>query len=224
MDKNELYDLQTMEIIWRTLGTNCTFVDVGCHEGRFTDAARVTAPQGRHVGFEPLPAFAAALKQRYTGTSVMIFAAALSDRAGVCPFVHLRDLAAYSGFRERDYPLPDPRREWIDVQAVRLDDVLPDLLVAMMKIDVEDAELQALRGSVGTIRRHRPVVVFELGLGAADRYGTTPDAIADCLEPCGLALYTLTGWLANETPTGRTGLADRYRDRSDCYFVGAPAD
>src|SRR5690242_4140266 len=100
------------------------------------------------------------------------------------------------------------------------DDVLPDLPVAMMMIDVEGAELQVPRGSVGTIRRHRPVVVSELGLGAADRCGTTPEAIADCLESCGLAIYTLSGRLANEAPTSRTGLADRYRDRSDCRTYG----
>ena len=34
-----------------------------------------------------------------------------------------------------------------------------------------------LRGGIETLRRHRPVIAFEHGLGSADHYGTTLEAV-----------------------------------------------
>ena len=52
---------------------------------------------------------------------------------------------------------------------------------ALIKIDVEGAEEAALRGAMGTLRHHRPIVLFEHGRGSADVYGTTPGRIHDLL-------------------------------------------
>ncbi len=57
----------------------------------------------------------------------------------------------------------------------RLDDALPDGLVPrLIKVDVEGAEMLVLRGAQRTIARHRPSILFEHGIGAADRYGSGP--------------------------------------------------
>src|SRR5205807_3389379 len=112
--------------------------------------------------------------------------AALSDRAGERDFVYVRTLPGWSGFRARPYP-GEQRTETIRVRTERLDDALPEGLVpALVKIDVEGAELEVLRGAIETIGRHRPVVVFEHGAGSADHYGTTPAAVWDVLDDAGL--------------------------------------
>ena len=81
------------------------------------------------------------------------------------------------------------------VRTERLDDVLPDDYVpALIKIDVEGAESAVFRGALETLRRHRPLVIFEHGLGGADRYGSGPAEVWDLLAgELGLRIYDLDG-------------------------------
>jgi Methyltransferase FkbM domain len=82
----------------------------------------------------------------------------------------------------------------IAVQTERLDDVLDDSYVpTLIKIDVEGAELGVLRGAVETLHRHRPVVVFEHGLGGADLYDTHPTELFDLLDGAGMRIFDLDG-------------------------------
>ena len=74
----------------------------------------------------------------------------------------------------------------IRVRTERLDDALPSGYVpALLKIDVEGAELEVLCGGRETIARHRPVVVFEHGAGSADHYGTAPADVWELLDGAG---------------------------------------
>lgn len=150
--------------------SNC--VDVGCHRGDVLREMIRLAPRGRHIAFEPVPASHAALAASFPGVDVR--RAAASDADGEAEFVVVPDLPSHSGLRERSLP-GDLRTQRMRVRTERLDAALPeDYVPHFVKIDVEGAELQVLRGAVETLRRHRPVVWFEHGWGASDRYGTRP--------------------------------------------------
>ncbi len=156
---------------------NC--IDIGANEGRFLWHFRQRAPRGRHVAFEPIPALVEQL--RATFPEVDVRHAALSDSAGEAEFVLVPEDTGYSGLRERSYPA-DYRTERITVPLQRLDDALPgDYVPRLIKVDVEGAELQVFRGGIETIMRHRPIVAFEHGAGAADAYGTRPEDVWDLL-------------------------------------------
>lgn len=80
------------------------------------------------------------------------------------------------------------------MQTERLDDVLPDgFAPALVKIDVEGAELQVMLGAIETLSRHRPHVLFEHGAGGADLYGARPTQIFDLLNDVGLRIFDLEG-------------------------------
>ena len=178
--------------------SNC--VDVGANEGRFLWHMTQRAPRGRHFAWEPVPHLAARLRELFP--QVEIHDAAVGDTpVGETSFVVVKNDAAYSGLLERDYP-PGFETEEIQVRVERLDSELPpDYAPTLIKIDVEGAELGVLRGAAETIRRHRPVVVFEHGPGASEHYGTTPEAIHDfvCGE-LGLRIFDMdaTGPLSRE--------------------------
>jgi len=80
LDQNQLYDLQTMEIMRRSLAPHSNCVDVRCHSGVMLDELLKFAPRGEHYAFEPLPDFFAGLVSKYgTMPNVHLFDAALSD-------------------------------------------------------------------------------------------------------------------------------------------------
>jgi FkbM family methyltransferase len=150
-------------------------LDVGAHSGSVLGAMTRIAPRGRHVAWEPLPEFAARLREAYPGVEVR--QAALSDESGESEFAHVLGDPGWSGLVARPTPTGG-RVETITVRTERLDDALSaGVEPAFVKIDVEGAEERVLRGAVEALRRHRPVIAFEHGLGSADHYGTTPEAI-----------------------------------------------
>lgn len=170
--------------------SNC--IDVGCHEGKFLEHMLELSPAGKHYAFEPLPHMYAHLAQQFP--NVELRNVALSNRQGTSTFTHVKTLPGYSGFRRRTYPGQQEIEE-IEVQVVDLDSVLPpDYVPTLVKIDVEGAEYEVLSGAVATLSKHKPIVVFEHGLGAADHYGTTPTQVHDLLAiEVGLRIFDLDG-------------------------------
>ena len=71
------------------------------------------------------------------------------------------------------------------IRSVTVDDLVGARNVGLLKLDVEGAELQALRGAKGTLTRCNPVVIWEWGEPTAKRYGTTYQQIADYLTSLG---------------------------------------
>lgn len=147
------------------------------------------APLGRHVAFEPLPDLAAALRAEFPGVDVR--ECALYDAPGTLPFHRVRASHWHSGLRAMGRPAD--QLDTFPVAVRRLDDVLPDGVVpALIKIDVEGAEAGVLAGARDTLRRHRPVVVFEHGAHAAHFPGGSA-AVFVSLADAGLRVFDIDG-------------------------------
>jgi FkbM family methyltransferase len=189
-------------------------LDVGAHAGSVLREMVRLAPSGRHVAWEPLPAFAAQLREQFPGVEVR--EAALGERAGTRTFAHVLDDPGWSGFLARPTPTPSPVEE-LTVTVERLDDALPEgVRPAFVKIDVEGAEEEMLRGAAETLRRHRPVVAFEHGRGSADVYGTTPGGLHDLL--CGELGYEISG-LDGDGPYSRERFTEIFESRERVNFA-----
>lgn len=199
------------------LGPDSVAVDVGAHAGGILAEIVRLAPRGRHIACEPLPGLAAELARRFP--TVEVHACALSDRSGEREFVHVETRPSWSGFRERPYPGPERLRR-ITVPVARLDDlVAPDVAPALIKIDVEGAEHEVLAGAMATIERHRPVILFEHGLGSADYFGTAPgDVWALLVERAGLRIFNLEG----EGPYTRARFTHEFAAQTRVNFVARP--
>jgi len=226
MNLNELYDVQTVEVMKRTLRRDSSAIDVGAHGGTFLKEMLAIAPDGHHLAFEPLPSMFSLLEAEYgQNAHVALFNVALSDTNGDVEFQHVMTNPAYSGLKKRRYDRADETVEAIRVRAARLDDLVSkQQQIRFMKIDVEGAELQILRGAVETIARCKPAIVFEHGLGASDYYGTTPDQVYDLLvTDLGLELYLMSDWLGRggDKCLDRVGFCDEFYSGRNYYFLAA---
>ncbi len=132
-----------------------TFVDCGAFDGDSVQAFldRYGDGAGRAIAIEPDPANGAALLRRMSnradGGKVVVHAAAASSEPGILQFEATGTAAS---------TLTDGGT--LTVRAERLDDLLADETPTYLKMDIEGAEMDALRGAAGTIRRHRPVLAI----------------------------------------------------------------
>lgn len=220
--KNSRYDYQTIAIMRRVLGPDSVAVDVGSFQGGMLRHMMRFAPRGRHVAFEPIPRLAEDLSRRFP--TCRIVPAAAGESPGEATFREVTRSPALSGLRRRiDLP-PDTAIREYTVPVETLDRVIPATdAVALVKIDVEGNELAVLRGGRETLRRCRPVVVFECGLGGADSYGIRPETLfAFVTLELGMRIFLLDAWLKRSAPLSETEFVARFDRGIDYYFVAAP--
>ena len=216
------YDRETVAVMRALLGLDANCVDVGAFRGDILREMLVVAPHGRHHAFEPMPAYAAALREAFPDVTVV--AAALSEVPGRGSFAHVTSRPAVSGLRLRPDVPTSETVETIEVQVMRLDDALPRALpVHFIKIDVEGAELLVLRGARETLRRWKPYVVLEHSDLIARPYGGGSAEVFDFLvREAGLRVTLMSRWLRGEPDLDRDGFL-RYRDvEGHFYFFAYP--
>lgn len=220
------YDTLGLIVMRQKLAPDSVCVDVGCHIGKILDEMMRLAPQGAFFAFEPLPDLYAGLKERYTQPNVHLSNAALSDKQGTTSFNHVITNPAYSGIVKRKYDRPLEDDETITVPTARLDDVLSQAGVTkvdLIKIDVEGAELLVLKGAEATLKRDKPIVIFEHGLGATDCYGVKPDDVYELLvDRCGMKISLLENFLLDLPALTKEELNDQFYSRKNYYFVAHP--
>ncbi len=221
-DTNAAYDVETVEVMERLLGTDSICLDIGAHEGSvLADMVRL-APRARHHAFEPLPHLAARLRDAFPG--VHVHQAAVSDAPGQAQYVYVENAPAYSGLREREYDRADPVKTLLDVEVVQLDRLIPaDEVIAFIKLDIEGGEYHALKGASETIRRCRPVVVFEASVRSTGQYGVTPEQMFGMLTgDFGYAVSTMRRWLRDEPPFDEATFVRNWNQGPEYYFIAYP--
>lgn len=214
-----LRDEHAMRVVLATaLRHDGNAIDIGANHGDTLELILAVAPDGRHIAYEPIPGLAQQLTTRYPQVDVRN--AACSDEAGTAEFTHVLNAPAMSGLRQRaDLPAHAHDVKRITVQLDKLDDALPDGYVpSLVKIDVEGAELLVMHGAAETLARHRPVVIFEHGIGGADLYGSRPGELFDLLSECGLRIFDLEG----DGPYTRDGFEAVFSEPI-WNFLAAPA-
>jgi len=220
---NLRYDRLTLRIMQKVIKPDSNCIDVGCHKGEILDQILRLAPHGKHFAFEPIPIFSKSLQQKYASL-VSIFPFALSNQAGTTSFHFVKNAPAFSGIKERSYLINNPNIEKIEVELKRLDDVLPvGLPIHFIKIDVEGGEFDVMKGGINTIKTYKPIIIFESGLGASDRYGTLPqDLYLFIKQEAGLHVSRLQDFLNHSNPLSLHEFVQCYEQEKEFYYVAHP--
>jgi FkbM family methyltransferase len=176
-------------------------LDVGAHLGAHTfQMAQAVGPDGKVIAIEAVPALVerivADLHAHYPHLvrTVEFHRCGVSDSEKVVPFYFAPGAAGLSGLRRRDI-LSAHQVERFDVPLTTIDRICAHSTarISFIKIDIEGAEYEALRGASETIRRHQPLIAFEHSLGTPADFGYGIDEMLAMWDELGYSVYDFFG-------------------------------
>lgn len=171
-----------------------TVIDIGAHLGRhLKPMIECVGPKGKALAFEPLPFAFETIRDSVHHEGLSIYNVALSDRVGECSFTYAQGSPQESGIKQRRFNSPETANPTqITVKTACLDNFTRSLdSVSFIKIDIEGAEIDCLRGSRETLTRLRPVVSVEYGSPAFSVYGHCADTLFELAQQNGYALFDI---------------------------------
>lgn len=163
------YEPTVLAALQSRLGPGSVSFDVGANIGAVTLVLSRLSPGGAVFAFEPAPANFAYLRRNLAdngAANVVAEALALYDENGPVPFEVSEVYPAGSHVTAGD-------EATTFVEGVRLDDYVERRgveRVDLVKLDVEGAEMRALRGAQRTLARFRPDLVVEVNPVALRRF------------------------------------------------------
>jgi FkbM family methyltransferase len=153
--------------ILQSLPPEGVFFDVGANIGLFTYFVSRYFPQARVFSFEPNPRLFECLTQTRSHnhlSNVILTQACLGDRSGEIE-LHLHDQNSGGHTTRRDQIGAHETSKSIEVKILPLDEVVKAQKLErlnVIKIDVQGAEWDVLKGACESIKRFQPKVVIEL--------------------------------------------------------------
>jgi FkbM family methyltransferase len=151
------YEPEQTALFERYVAAGAVVYDIGAHYGYYSLLSSVlSGANGRVFAFEPSPVNLPVLRRHISlnrCANIQVLELAVSDREGTAHF----DLGGGSGIGHL------AEAGSVEVKLTRLDALAETLPPpAAMKIDVEGAEMQVLRGGAQTIESAKPVIFLSV--------------------------------------------------------------
>jgi FkbM family methyltransferase len=172
------YELEKQRLLRELLRPGNVFYDLGAHSGLFTLlGARIVGRTGLVAAFEPNTASVANLRQHIALNklnNVIVVQAAISNRRGRARFTPTGSLSGgLAGLPPSKYLGRLDAHGSLEVEVTTLDDARVEKQLPppnVIKMDIEGAEVDALRGANSLLKMHRPIVLVAThGVGLAEQ-------------------------------------------------------
>jgi FkbM family methyltransferase len=212
------FDQALLRYLASSLSPGDTFVDVGANIGAISiPAAAMVGPAGHVFSFEADPQIFDKLTTNINFNSLPQLEPlkeALGSESGVKTFYRPPSNGVFSEAVGSLYA-----SEWhsgdsaFDVEIRTLDSVLQGRNINQddfIKIDVEGAEIDVLKGSLQTLERHQPTLCIEVCAHTYDAAGWNTQDLMELLLPFGYRFEVLDG---------RSGLTRPLSSHSDTEFL-----
>ena len=207
-----------------------TALDGGANIGLHTiPMAHSVLPNGLVIAIEPVPELQDRLEVRRREQNIpdhliRILPFGLSQEAGRSKFYQVIDPDRHglSSLRQREFPtLPEGERvhlaREILIDLTTLDAVCEDLSrLDFVKLDIEGAEMDALRGGAQALRRFRPVIAIEQDQYSPQYFNYTWEDLLEYFASINYEIYDLFGF--------RYGEAAMFDLCAVWDFVGLPVE
>ena len=170
------FEPESLRLFLELLETSEAVLDIGSHVGLYALLAAVDRPDTQVYAFEPVPRnleYLRANVARNDASNVVVEAAAVgaSDGEIVLQIPDTHRLPATATTRDRTPGGAADRTVPTKVDLVSVDGYLTGRehgSIDLIKLDVEGAEADTLRGAVETIERYKPAILCEILHGYAD--------------------------------------------------------
>lgn len=183
------------------------FFDIGAHVGIYSYLAVCTNPAAQVYAFEPVPknaAYIADIIRENQLSGITLECLALSNRTGQAQLFVPRSGSVYADtgslmnrFEGSDGIFQHEQADVLTVQAMTLDEYVSRVKLDrldLVKVDVEEAELQVIEGAAWCLKTFRPDVICELLINTP-----TKQQLFDFLTRHGYQGYLITpGGLVRE--------------------------
>jgi len=163
-------------------------LDIGANVGIYSELfARVVGPTGRVIAFEPVPTTFAQLQKRLAGfPQITLHQLAVSNQPGdVVLNLPGEDSGQASLKPHHQASWSEPKNvQQHHARAITLDRWAEEagwLKIDFIKLDIEGAELLALRGSSQLVHRNQPMLFIEVWQDWLVDFGFKPQDLADWL-------------------------------------------
>jgi FkbM family methyltransferase len=201
-------------LVAATLGGGELGIDVGANVGVIADMMCGAAPGVSHLLVEPVGELAVRLRERFPSCEVV--EAVCGRERGTARFAVAPNQPTRSSVHDT-MARTGGEIEHRSVPQTTLDAIVGGRRPALVKVDVEGAELDVFAGGTGVLRESRPLVVFEHQ--RSDAVG--PDVTAEIhglLGDCGYRVFDIDG----DGPLDRDGFS-RVVDRGRVWnFLAVP--
>lgn len=180
-------------------------IDIGANFGLYAyHLGRAVGPSGHVYCFEPIPFTARTFRliQRGLrfGAHVELLNKGASDKTGRATFtVPVMGTGAISAGlvhmgRNDDRPGKEKKANWktknVECEVVAIDEFLPDVKdLALVKCDIEGADLFAMRGMRKTLEKHHPTVIIEITPWYLEGFGLKVEDITGFFGELGYRCY-----------------------------------
>jgi FkbM family methyltransferase len=159
-----LYEYYLANYFKQRVRTDTVFLDVGAYIGQYALLAARQASRGRVFAFEPHPESARRAKEIARQNHLLdlqVINKAVGESVGTIPFYIARQ-----PFQSSAVASHTVYQRTVEVPVTTLDTFCTEqgiTHVDMIKIDVEEAENEVIRGAARLIKRARPLIIIEIG-------------------------------------------------------------
>lgn len=183
------YEPELAQLFTSHIAPNRDVIDVGANVGFFTNLAARKLKTGRVLAIEPTAAAHDMLTRNIAHNGiverVIAWRGVAAAEAGELTLNVVEGREEYSSLGGIVHPSVEGEALTSEtVQAQPIDALVAehDLRPAVIKIDVEGAELDVLLGAQETLKAHRPVVISEMSAPLLKLAGTSPAAIIQLFD------------------------------------------
>jgi FkbM family methyltransferase len=206
-----VYEPLETEIVKREVKKGDTVLDLGANIGYYTlILARLVGEGGKVYAFEPDTTNFSWLEKNVEINgykNVVLVPKAVSNKTGKARLYLSKDNRA-------DHSIYDAHdgRQYIEIEAVRLDDYFKnyDGKIDFIKMDIQGAEGEALRGMSELLRNNNVKMLMEFSPSGLERSGMKPEECLKLVTGLGFRLYEIVGREKEMKPVNIPELLERF--------------
>lgn len=188
------FEIGEQRFLMKYLQPGMNMLDVGAHDGLYSLLAARRIGSGKIWAFEPSARERQRLKLNLflNGSSIDIIPKAVGEKPGTAKFYICQ--GEQTGCNSLRPPTVDDPLQVLEVEITTIDTVLAEKKIDridFVKMDIEGAELDALKGGSRLLRELRPVFMIEMEDVRTEAWGMKCQAVYDYLLAAGYVWFAI---------------------------------